>query len=141
MKKTLKFLLLIAVIPFLISAPLSAASDPLAVPESVKSSKVTACRGTGGTPKYKDGTHTSIECTGTAGFSLETAIGNIINTLLFITGMVAVIMIVIGGLRYVTSNGDSNQASQAKNTILYAVIGLVVAIMAYAIVNFVVTNI
>ena len=62
----------------------------------------------------------------------------IINTLLFITGMVAVIMIVIGGLRYVTSNGDQNSVSSAKNTILYAVIGLVVAIMAYAIVNFVI---
>ena len=72
--------------------------------------------------------------------NLTELVKNIINTLLFITGMVAVIMIVIGGLRYVTSNGDSNQASQAKNTILYAVIGLVVAIMAYAIVNFVITS-
>ena len=72
--------------------------------------------------------------------NLTELVNNIINTLLFITGMVAVIMIVIGGLRYVTSNGDSNQASQAKNTILYAVIGLVVAIMAYAIVNFVITS-
>jgi ABC-type Fe3+ transport system permease subunit len=65
----------------------------------------------------------------------------VINTLLFITGMIAVLFIVIGGLRFVTSNGDSNQASQARNTVLYAVIGLVVAIMAYAIVNFVVSNI
>ena len=65
----------------------------------------------------------------------------VINTLLFITGMVAVLFIIIGGLRFITSNGDSNQASQARNTVLYAVIGLVVAIMAYAIVNFVVTNI
>lgn len=72
---------------------------------------------------------------------LKDTFKKIINTLLFITGMVAVIMIVIGGLRYVTSNGDQNAVSSAKNTVLYAIIGLVVAIMAYAIVNFVVTNI
>lgn len=72
---------------------------------------------------------------------LKDTFKKIINTLLFITGMVAVIMIVIGGLRYVTSNGDQNAVSSAKNTVLYSIIGLVVAIMAYAIVNFVITNI
>ena len=71
---------------------------------------------------------------------LAGTIKSVINILLFITGMVAVLFIVIGGLRYVTSNGDQNATSSAKNTILYAVIGLVVAIMAYAIVNFVLEN-
>jgi multisubunit Na+/H+ antiporter MnhB subunit len=51
--------------------------------------------------------------------------------------MIAVIMIVIGGIRYTTSNGDSSQVKSAKDTIMYAVIGLVVAILAYAIVNFI----
>ena len=51
--------------------------------------------------------------------------------------MIAVIKIVIGGIRYATSGGDSTQIQAAKNTILYAVVGLVVAIMAFAIVNFV----
>jgi hypothetical protein len=63
---------------------------------------------------------------------------NVINVLLYIIGAVAVIMIVIGGLRYTISNGDSSQITGAKNTILYAVVGLVVAILAYAIVNFIV---
>jgi uncharacterized membrane protein YjfL (UPF0719 family) len=62
----------------------------------------------------------------------------VINLLLFIIGAVSVIMIILGGLRYVLSNGDSSQVTSAKNTILYAVIGLVVALLAYAIVNFVV---
>lgn len=62
----------------------------------------------------------------------------IINVLLFIIGLIAVLMIVIGGLRYVVSGGDSSATKGAKDTILYAVIGLVVAIMAYGIVNFVV---
>lgn len=64
----------------------------------------------------------------------------IINVLLFLIGAIAVIMIIIGGIRYVTSNGDQAQVTGAKNTILYAVVGVVVAIMAYAIVNFVVDS-
>ena len=62
----------------------------------------------------------------------------IISVLLFAIGVVSVIMIIVGGLRYTTSNGDSNQVTSAKNTILYAVIGLVVALLAFVIVNFVV---
>ena len=69
--------------------------------------------------------------------SVDTLIRNVINILLWAIGIVSVIMIIIGGIRYATSNGDSNQVSAAKNTIMYAVIGLVIAIFAYAIVNFV----
>ncbi len=64
----------------------------------------------------------------------------IVNVMLFIIGAVAVIMLIIGGIRYTTSNGDANQVTAAKNTILYAIIGIIVAILAYAIVNFVVTS-
>ena len=69
-----------------------------------------------------------------------TAIKSIINMMLFVLGAISVIMIVIGGIRYTTSNGDSNGIQGAKNTILYAIVGLVVAILAYAMVNFVVDN-
>ena len=62
----------------------------------------------------------------------------VVNILLFLIGSFAVIMIVIAGFRFVTSNGDSNTISSARNTILYAVIGLVVAFLAYALVNFVI---
>jgi hypothetical protein len=61
----------------------------------------------------------------------------IIGILSFAIGIVATIMIIIGGIRYVTSNGDASQVKSAKDTILYSVIGLIVALMAYAIVNFV----
>jgi len=64
-------------------------------------------------------------------------IKSIINILLFLIGAIAVIMIIIGGIRYTTSNGDQAQVTSAKNTILYAVVGLVVAIMAFALVNFI----
>lgn len=62
---------------------------------------------------------------------------NVINLLLLVLGMIAVIAIIIGGIRYTTSNGDPGQTKAAKDTILYAVIGLIVAILAYAIVSFV----
>lgn len=60
------------------------------------------------------------------------------SVLLFIVGAIAVIMIIIGGLRYVISGGDASQVQSAKNTILYALVGIIVAILAYAVVNFVV---
>lgn len=64
----------------------------------------------------------------------------ITNVLLFIIGAISVIMLIIGGIRYVVSGGDSGAVTSAKNTILYAVVGIVVAILAYALVNFVITS-
>jgi multisubunit Na+/H+ antiporter MnhB subunit len=87
---------------------------------------------------------TSGNCTRADGSARQCNIGDTINTvtnvLLFVIGTVSVIMIIVGGIRYTTSNGDSSQISAAKNTVLYAVVGLVVALLAYAIVNFVVTQ-
>ncbi len=69
--------------------------------------------------------------------NLGNVIETVTNVLLFIIGAIAVIMIIIGAIKYTVSNGDSAQITSAKNTILYAVIGLVVALLAYAIVKFV----
>ena len=73
-------------------------------------------------------------------FGATGTFSTITNVLLFIIGAIAVIMVVIGGLRYVISGGDSNQVAAAKNTILYAIVGIVVAILAYAAVNFVISS-
>jgi hypothetical protein len=62
------------------------------------------------------------------------------NVLLFIVGAISVIMVVIGGLRYVLSGGNSSNITTAKNTILYAIVGLIVSLLAYALVNFVITS-
>lgn len=70
--------------------------------------------------------------------TLGSRIQTIVNVMLYVLGAIAVIMIVIGGIRYTTSNGESSSITSAKNTILYAVVGLIIAIMAYAIVNFVI---
>jgi heme A synthase len=63
---------------------------------------------------------------------------NVISILLYVAGTIAVIMIIVGAIRYITSDGDSSKAAQAKNTIMYAVVGLVVAVMSFGIVTFVV---
>lgn len=62
----------------------------------------------------------------------------ITNVLLFIIGAVSVIMLVIGGIRYTVSAGDSSAVTAAKNTIMYAIIGIIVALLAFAVVNFVI---
>lgn len=61
----------------------------------------------------------------------------IVNVLLFIIGAISVIMLIIGGIRYTLSAGDSGSVTAAKNTIMYAIIGLIVAFLAFAIVNWV----
>ncbi len=57
----------------------------------------------------------------------------ITNILIFIVGIASVIMIVIGAIKYTTSNGDSAQITSAKNTIIYSIVGLILAVMAGAI--------
>jgi hypothetical protein len=68
-------------------------------------------------------------------------IADIINIFSLIVGITAVIMIIIGGFRYITSGGDSNNVTGAKNTILYAIIGLVIVAMAQFIVRFVLARV
>lgn len=62
---------------------------------------------------------------------------NIVNVFLFVIGTLSVIMIIHSGFKYTTSRGDAEQVKSAKNTLLYAVVGVIVAILAFAIVNFV----
>ena len=76
----------------------------------------------------------------TTGLPMETAddvILTALNSVYYILGIVAVVVIIISGISYATSAGDPGKAAKAKNTILYAVIGLVLAIAAFAITAFV----
>lgn len=61
------------------------------------------------------------------------------NLILYIVGIIAVVMLIIGGIKYVVSGGDAKKVTDAKNTVLYAIIGLVIAFLAFAIVNFVIS--
>jgi uncharacterized membrane protein YidH (DUF202 family) len=73
-----------------------------------------------------------------------TADNNTINTILsilFVTlGAISVLVIALAGFRYVISNGDPRAVQQSKNAILYAIVGLVISVAAFSIVNFVLGN-
>jgi hypothetical protein len=94
------------------------------------------CRASGGT--YTNGSCNKPNSPGL--FEDGGIIRNVINILLFVIGIIAVIMLIVGGIRYVVSGGDQNAVQGAKNTILYAIIGIVVAFLAFAAVRFVTTN-
>ncbi len=69
---------------------------------------------------------------------VDQIVTQIINIMSLVVAVVAVIMIIIGGLRYITSGGDTGNVTGAKNTILYAVVGLIVVALSQVIVRFVV---
>jgi hypothetical protein len=85
-------------------------------------------------------------CNGGQGIDTPGAGGNtflqdLVNTFLFAAGLIAVIFLIIGGIRYITSTGDSQRIKAAKDTILYAIIGLIVTILALPIANYVVKTV
>lgn len=69
--------------------------------------------------------------------SINSAITTVITLLSFIVGIVAVIMVITAGFKYVTAGGDSNKITSAKNTLIYAIIGVAIAVLAQVIVHFV----
>lgn len=71
------------------------------------------------------------------GDSIKTTIGIVVNTLLFLIGVASVIVIIIGAITYTTSAGSADAIKRAKDMILYAVVGVIIALSAYAIVNWV----
>ena len=73
--------------------------------------------------------------------SLPGIFHSIANALIFVVGAVSVIMVIIGGLKYVISMGHPKRVESARNTILYAIVGVVVALCSYAAVNFVISQI
>ncbi|MBQ3445238.1 hypothetical protein IJG29_00685 [Candidatus Saccharibacteria bacterium] len=75
-------------------------------------------------------------CDGGSDQEISDSIVTIINAIIAILGLVAVIVIVYGGIQYMTSAGDSSKLKRAKDTILYAVIGLIISVLAFAITNF-----
>jgi len=68
----------------------------------------------------------------------EQVLQNGLNITYFLAGIIAVIVIIVGGIMYATSSGDSGRVGKAKNLILFSVIGLVIIFAAFAITNFVI---
>ena len=93
------------------------------------------------TPPGTSRTNTGVSTVGNGTDTLKENIVNIINGVIAVLGLIAVIVIIIGGIQYMTSSGDSAKVKKAKDTILYGVIGLVICILAFAIVNFIIINV
>ena len=74
------------------------------------------------------------------GDTLPDRIIGIVNIVIGVLGIVCVIVMIIGGINYMTSSGDSGKVKKAKDTILYGVIGLIICILAVAIINFVISS-
>lgn len=127
----------------LIAAAFALAITALFVPVASVSADCT----TEGIATSEDATQTGVDCAKGGGVP-TTLFGDsdsiftvVVNILLFIIGAICVIMLIWGGIRYTTSAGNSANVTAAKNTIMYAIIGLVIAFLAYAIVNWVLTGI
>lgn len=87
--------------------------------------------------KDRDGNCTQTD----AGSRLDSLIVRIINILSIVVGLVAVVVIIIGGAKYVTSGGDSGKIGSAKNTVVYAIVGLIIAALAQVIARFVLSKV
>lgn len=107
------------------------------VPTFAASNSEELCVGSGGTWKINKDAPNGGTCTSPDGRSVAGTIQQLTDVLIFLVGAIAVLMIIIGAIRYVLSAGDQTALSSAKNTILYAIIGLIVAFTSYAIVHFV----
>lgn len=82
----------------------------------------------------------SVDCSSGASTGVSKIITTVVNILSIIVGFVAVIMIIVAGFKYITSSGDSNNINSAKNTLIYVLVGVLIVVMAQAIVHFVVNK-
>lgn len=83
---------------------------------------------------------TGVEVVGDGNGSLVELVTGIINGVIAVLGTVCVIFMIIGGTSFMTSSGDTQKVQKAKNTLLYASIGLIICVLAFAVTNFVIAN-
>jgi threonine/homoserine/homoserine lactone efflux protein len=134
MVKNLKTWILVAVTGLLFSTPLLVPAVAAACGNSVASGISTGVNDATG----------SADCGSTSGSDVTTGIASIAKTAVSIfsilVGIIAVIMIIYGGFRYITSGGDSGKVGNAKNTLIYAIVGLVIVALAQLIVHYVLSE-
>ena len=107
---------------------------------SAENAKIQASTCQGAELKFPSGSVPSNACnfTGASPESkLNSLVATIVNLFSVVVGVVAVLMIIVGGFRYITSGGDTSNVTGAKNTILYAIVGLVIVALSQFIVKFV----
>ena len=121
---------------FILGAPVAVVGTASAYTQA----EINKCLAQGTEFKFDQTSQTCQSSTAETGTSLNTLITKIINIFSVIVGIVAVIMIIVGGFRYITSGGKQESVTGAKNTILYAIIGLIIVALAQIIVKFVLNN-
>jgi len=116
---------------------------PLAVPALVSAADpdIQGCLGGGATLDVGNGDTCAAADNTTGTTKVNDIIHTVVNIFSAIVGIVSVIMIIYGGFKYISSGGDSGKVTEAKNTIIYAVIGLVVVALAQFIVQFVLNKV
>ncbi len=128
--RILKSILMLPVVLAILALPVFATDTAFAVDDPAKQA---ACEGLGRDPA---------ECTNTgSNTQINNVVAAAVNILSWVVGVAAVVMIIIGGFKYITAGGDSNSISSAKSTITYAVIGLVIAALAQVMVQFVLNKV
>ncbi len=95
----------------------------------------TACQG------FQDALGSGGGCNEEGGEEINSTLETVVNIMSVVVAIIAVIMIIIAGFRYVTSGGDSGSVSGAKDTVIYAIVGLIIVALAQLIVRFVVSKI
>ncbi len=111
---------------------------PLASPAIANAADTGAlCSGATGNIGSITSSSGSSTCGSAAGNTVDNTIALVLNLFSAIVGIIAVIMIIIGGVKYITSGGSSEKTSSAKDTILFAIVGLIVVALAQIIVKFV----
>lgn len=118
-------------------ATLAIAAVPVALPSLVSAADVDIEGSLACGTNFELSTSGGCEVVEEGATRIETIIRTVVNVLSVIVGLVAVIMIIWGGFRYITSGGDSGKITSARNTIIYAVIGLIIVALAQFLVQFV----
>ena len=112
---------------------------PALVTSSVSADNIidNVCKGTNNATQGTSGTDCGNAGKGSTNDSLKTLASKIVSIFSIVVGIIAVIMVIYGGFRYITSGGDSGKVGSAKNSLIYAIIGLVIVALAQFIVHYV----
>jgi hypothetical protein len=118
----------------------SADSSPCTGTANSIATGASAAANTGGTGANSNANPVTCGTPDTSTTGIQSLAGHIVNIFSIIVGIVSIIMIIYGGFRYITSGGDSNAVGGAKNTLIYAIVGLIIVALAQVLVHFVLST-
>lgn len=135
MVKKIKNYVILVIASLTLAAPMLLPGTSMAMCNSIQSGINSGINGAtgGGSNSVTCGTNSNATVSG----GIQNIAAEAVNVFSIIVGVVAVIMIIYGGFKYITSGGDSNHVSSAKNTLIYAIVGLIIVALAQLIVHYV----